>query len=306
MRNDEGLEVEVDGPGPHPLRGEMIKATSRTFIRSRLEDNPDYVNSGYKDRIHLLPEDLQKIYRGGDYSVGTRDQPNQVIPTSWVQAAQARWTPSPPPGIPMTSMGVDCSGGGKDPLIISRRNDWWYNEIIEVPGTDLPQDRMGKFSAGTVISYRKDGCLIVVDMGGGYGGALYEALTENQISVLQYKGSETSQLRTKQREYGFYNTRSAAIWRFREALDPDQEGGSPIALPRDQRLLADLTSPTFEVGTRGIKVEPKEDVIKRLGRSTDRGDAVVMAWHGGGSALVGMKMPSRSYRPTIITKRTRR
>jgi hypothetical protein len=39
-----------------------------------------------------------------------------------------------------------------------------------------------------------------------------------------------------------------------------------------------LTAPLFEIGPNGIKVESKEDVCKRLGRSTDRGDAVVMAW----------------------------
>src|SRR3546814_1539203 len=77
---------------------------------------------------------------------------------------------------------------------------------------------------------------------------------------------------------GFYNKRSETIWRFREALDPSQPGGSPIALPPDPMLVADLTAPTFTVPPRGIKVESKEDVCKRLGRSTDRGDAVVMAW----------------------------
>src|SRR3546814_3250182 len=56
---------------------------------------------------------------------------------------------------------------------------------------------------------------------------------------------------------------------------------SPIALPPDPMLVADLTAPTFTVPPRGIKVESKEDVCKRLGRSTDRGDAVVMAWSAG-------------------------
>jgi hypothetical protein len=68
---------------------------------------------------------------------------------------------------------------------------------------------------------------------------------------------------------------------FREALDPGQPGGSPIALPPDPKLVADLTAPTFEVTPNGIKAEPKEKVCERLGRSTDRGDAVVMAWFEG-------------------------
>ena len=33
-----------------------------------------------------------------------------------------------------------------------------------------------------------------------------------------------------------------------------------------------------------LHVESKEEVIKRLGRSTDRGDAVVMSWYAGAKA----------------------
>ena len=306
LRNEEDQEIEVDGPGPHESRGEMVRATSRTFIRSRLEDNPDYIRTGYKDRIHLLPEDLQKVYRGGDYEVGLRDQPNQVIPTAWVAAAQKRWSPYPPKDIPMTSIGIDPSGGGQDPMVIARRYDWWFDELIEIPGKDLPPERMGKFATGTIISYRKDGALIVLDVGGGYGGAILESLTENNINTTQFDGRKTATTRTKNREHGFYNTRSAALWKFREALDPDQDGGSPIALPRDQVLLADLTSATFEPGTRGIQVEPKEDIVKRLGRSTNKGDAVVMSWFGGGSFLSGQRMPVRQIRPQVITNRMHR
>ena len=108
-------------------------------------------------------------------------------------------------------------------------------------------------------------------------------------------------------QLGFTNKRSQAIWQFREALDPNQDGGSPIALPNDPALLADLTAPTFEVGPRGIKVETKEDVVKRLGRSTDRGDAVVMAWYSGGRRLIaGRLISSRGRKPEVITKKSRR
>jgi len=312
FRNDEGEEIEVDGPGPYPSKNpqtgeiEMVRATSRTFIRSKLEDNPNYAGSGYRDRLHLAPADLRNVFRSGDYDVGMRDQPNQIIPTAWIIAAQNRWSSRPPAEVPMVSMGIDPSGGGQDPMVISRRYDWWFDELIEIPGKDLPPDRMGKFATGTIISYRKDGALIVLDMGGGYGGSIYENLMENEIRVLQFKGSEASALRTKNREHGFYNVRSAALWKFREALDPDQDGGSPIALPKDQVLLADLTSATFEVETRGIQAEPKEEIVKRLGRSTNKGDAVIMSWFAGGSFLSGQRMPQKSIRPQVITNRIHR
>jgi len=54
-----------------------------------------------------------------------------------------------------------------------------------------------------------------------------------------------------------------------------------ICLPQDPILLADLCAPTYDKTRNGIAIESKEDVCKRLGRSTDRGDAVVMAWYHG-------------------------
>ena len=75
--------------------------------------------------------------------------------------------------------------------------------------------------------------------------------------------------------------RAEAYWRFREALDPAQDGGSRIALPHDPELLADLTTPRFEVTSSGIKITPKDKVVETLGRSPDKGDAVVMAWWDG-------------------------
>jgi hypothetical protein len=48
-------------------------------------------------------------------------------------------------------------------------------------------------------------------------------------------------------------------------------------LPDDPVLLGDLTAPTFDILPRGIIIEDKESVKQRLGRSPDRGDAVVMA-----------------------------
>ena len=52
-------------------------------------------------------------------------------------------------------------------------------------------------------------------------------------------------------------------------------------LPPDSKLVADLTAPTFSVTPNGLKAETKESVCDRLGRSTDRGDAVMMAWFEG-------------------------
>lgn len=174
-------------------------------------------------------------------------------------------------------------------MVIAPRYDGWFDRPVIIPGSSIPMDRIGSYCAGQVIANRRDQAVMTIDMGGGYGGPIYEHLCGNfqdQRNLIKpYKGAAESLHRTKDRQCGFKNTRSEAYWRLREALDPDQEGGSPVALPPDQIMVADLTAPTFEhVSNKGglaVKVEPKEKVVEKLGRSPDRGDAVVMAWFNG-------------------------
>jgi hypothetical protein len=71
------------------------------------------------------------------------------------------------------------------------------------------------------------------------------------------------------------NVRAEMYWRLREALDPD--GPDPLALPEDPELRADLTAPTYEITTAGIKIESKPEIAARLGRSPDCGDAVALS-----------------------------
>lgn len=278
----EGVDQEMDGPGPHLIDGRQIMAKSRTFIRAHLEDNPDLTRTGdYGSRLDSLPAELRSAYREGKFDAGLKDQPFQAIPTEWIRMAQARWQDHSPNGVPMCAISVDASGGGDDPMVVAPRFDGWFAPLIKVPGKDIPQDRPGKFAAGIVVSYRRDNAIVIVDMGGGYGGPTYEQLKENGIPVLSYKGSEGSVRRTEDGQLKFKNKRTEAIWKFREALDPSQPGGSPIYLPPDPMILADLATPTFKMVSGELIIESKEDVCKRLGRSTDSGDAIVMSWSAG-------------------------
>jgi hypothetical protein len=308
ISDKDGKDYEVDGPEPIERDGKTYIPISRTFIPGTLGDNPYLIRTGYQKRLDSLPEPLRSAVRDGNFMAAREDAADQVIPTAWVIEANRRWSPIVPPGIPMCAMGVDASGGGKDPMTIAPRYDSWFAPIIEVPGSDIPPDSAGKFTAAAIISHRRDLALIILDMGGGYGGPAYEHLKDNSVEVYGYKGAEAATGRTADRQLAFYNKRSQAYWQFREALDPDQEGGSPVALPEDPVLMSDLTSPTFEVTTRGIKIEEKTKVVARLGRSPDRADAVVMSWFRGDKRLMPghYKHPRGGGRPKVITKRTMR
>lgn len=296
---EDGKDLEVDGPGPHLIGGEQVYAKSRTFIRARLSDNR-YLGAEYEATLSAMPEPYRSAYKHGRFDLAMKDQARQVIPTDWVRAAQKRWTPTPVPGVPMTAMGVDVARGGQAKTVIARRYDGWYAPLIVVPGSETPE---GTDVAGLVVANRKNNAQIIIDMGGGYGGAPLEHLKANIGSkyVTGHVGSSTGLGRTHDRQMGFANNRSRIWWEFREALDP---ASSFIALPDDPELVADLTAPTFEVTGGKIKVESKgysvdkPGIEKRLGRSVDKGDAVVMAWSEGDKALtayVQHNIPSHRY-----------
>jgi hypothetical protein len=275
---EDGKEVEVDGRGPHSIYGEQVFARSRTFIPSQLSDNTDLSATNYAASLAGLPEELRLAYRDGDFSVGLRDEPWQIIPSAWVVEAQARWTKNPPFGVPMCCIGVDVAQGGNDNTVLAIRHDGWFAPLIVIPGAETKD---GPSVAGKVVANRRDECRVVVDIGGGWGGEAYAHMKANGMDAVGYMGIKASTRRTRDRQLAFTNVRTEAYWRFREALDPAQPGGSNIKLPSDPEIVSDLCAAMYEVTSRGIKLESKEDVCKKLSRSPDKGDAIVMAWWDG-------------------------
>jgi hypothetical protein len=111
----------------------------------------------------------------------------------------------------------------------------------------------------------------------GIGGPMVDKLVEDGIDVFPFNAAGKTEQVDITGELGFVNQRSAAWWTLRELLDP--LNGFQIELPPNDMLVGDLTAPHWRVtsGSR-IQVETKDDLRKRLGRSTDYGDAVVMAF----------------------------
>lgn len=275
----------VEGPGVTEVNGEEYIHVSLTFIPASLHDNPFRNTPQYKSKLQSLPEPLRSQLLYGNFSAGIKDNDQQVIPTDWVIAAQNRWTPQRPEGSTMSAMGLDPAGGGRDSEELATRYGGWYDKLKSAQGLETAD---GSATASTVVKHRRDNCPVVIDVGGGYGGQVTLRLKDNGIDeeVVPFNGAKGSVQKTADGTLDFANKRAEIWWRFREALDPDQEGGSAIALPPDPELLGDLTAPTWTLTARGIQIEPKVvygeggkvvgGIKKRLGRSPGKGEAVVM------------------------------
>jgi hypothetical protein len=74
---------------------------------------------------------------------------------------------------------------------------------------------------------------VIIDVGGGYGGAVMLRLKDNEIEATPFNGGGESTEKTSDGQLTFAKKRAEAWWKFREALDPGQPDGSAIALPPD-------------------------------------------------------------------------
>jgi len=206
----------------------------------------------------------------GDFASSDEDS---VIPLAWVEAANERWLAWHARGAktPLTSVGVDVGRGG-DPSVFALRCGSVVSELRESHVADVMD------TTGRVLGIlQAQGGYAVVDVI-GIGAGVVDRLREQHRPVVAFNASERTDARDASGELGFINKRSAAWWAMREVLDLAND--PQTALPPDDDLTGELTAPKWRPTSGGrIQVESKDDVRKRLGRSTDKADAVIQAFY---------------------------
>lgn len=93
VTDEDGKDLWVDRANDiRMIRGKAVRPTSRTFIPASVRDNPYYAATDYERQLDALPEPYRTQLMGG-FTTTFRDADFQVIPTRWIEAAQARWKP---------------------------------------------------------------------------------------------------------------------------------------------------------------------------------------------------------------------
>lgn len=220
------------------------------------------------------------------------DAEDGVIPASAVAACRAEEPPTEPEGGWLVQLGVDVGAGGDQSVIRERRGT--------VAGR-VWRSRHGDPSLLTgevVAAVRETGATrVAVDSNGvGWGicGSVEEACHELGLPVEVIRvnvGTASTQPKR------FANLRAELWW---------DVGREPSRLGRwhlgaiDDDTAADLTAPRYSLTTRGlIKVESKDEIRKRLGRSPDDADALLLAFYTGGSTRAVVHTPKNLHRRVL-------
>ncbi len=192
-------------------------------------------------------------------------------------------------GVPLT-VGFDVARFGDDSCVLAPRRGPVIFPLVSAGSMDSKQ--AAAWCRGHVrrwaIDWRIFGKPTVNVDAIGVGAGVYDELAvvpdkpaELHLHAVAIQSSETAD------DSDEYHNLKAQMW-FGTSTWLRTEG----AVAPDDELRVDLLAPQYKFDSRGrLQVESKDDVKARLGRSPDRGDAVVLSTYSGGSyALQGFTL----------------
>ena len=207
-----------------------------------------------------------------------KTEPDGLIPLELVESAIMRELPADSDA--MLDVGADIARFGDDETVIIPRIGGKVLGIYHYTRQDT-MTTVGKIidiTRGLMRDYSKPAAKIHVDddgVGGGVTDRLREVIGEDRLNidiVACHNGGSASD----REHYANWVTEQWCGLRQRLA-DGD------IELPRDDELTAQLSTRKYLLNSRDqIILEDKKTYKKRIGRSPDRADALILAFSGGG------------------------
>jgi hypothetical protein len=243
-----------------------------------IEDEGDFKWEG----LYYRPNDLFRVKVRGMFPKVSSDV---LIPLHWIEAAQKRYKLQQQQGWHIAKtlrLGVDVAGMGRDSSCFCYRYDNYVDrfEMIQSGGVANHMQVAGKVKVDIEKSISAEAFIDTI----GEGAGVYSRLVEKKVkNVFSVKFSESAEWKDKPLkdvtgQYEFLNMRAYLYWAVRDWLNPINK--MEAMLPVDDELTQELTETKWEFMSNGkIKIEPKEEIKKRLGRSPDKSDALANTFY---------------------------
>ncbi|MGE7437954.1 hypothetical protein [Kitasatospora sp. NPDC001175] len=278
-----------DDPGSQFAR--VCANTDRwNIIRISAFDTPNFTGEDVPDELrpmlvsHAYEEDMRvefgeqsPTYISKVLGLFPSDAEDGVVRLSAIRACtQPPSTPLQDSDLTPVELGVDLGAGGDETVIRERcgrqvGREWRSREKdpVKVIAEIVRAIRTTKATAVKVDS---------IGIGWGIVGSLREkqAAGDHDADILGVNVSEASTQPAR-----FARLRSQIWWEIGRQLSEDR-GWDLSGLNQDdrERLVSQLTAPKYTTDASGrIVVEPKDETKKRLGRSPDNADALLLAFY---------------------------
>lgn len=243
---------------------------------SQTEFNETEGDFSFENQLYR-PNDLFRVKVLGMFPKASEDS---LIPLEWIERAFENWRQykqENPYNFHDTKIGVDVAGMGRDSSVICIRKKHFVDNFIT-------HQSAGKANhmhiTGLVSNLLKDEKTVAfidtIGEGAGVFSRLQELGFDNAVSCKFSEGAKD--LTDQTGVYSFANMRAYLFWAVRDWLNPKN---TPYAcLPPDDDFLEEATAIRWKFSSNGsIQIEPKEEIKKRLRRSTDKFDALANTFY---------------------------
>lgn len=252
-----------NSPHWHALR---ISSTDSPNMTEGREVVPGLASPEWLERQKAKWGEDTDAYRArvlGEFPASAEDS---LIPRSWepyvVREPEGRRGP--------LRMGVDVARFGGDRTVLLVRDNLGVVESEQLRGRATTQVAGAARRKAVAMGIRPENVYVDVI---GIGAGVVDAMHDDRFSCTPVNFSERATDPER-----FENLRDECYWMLREAVSEDR--GGVFRIPPDMRSLwEECTSIRYSFTRRGqYKLESKDDIRKRLGRSPDEADALALTF----------------------------
>ena len=193
-----------------------------------------------------------------------------LIPIDWLIEAQKRQASNTTVNPDEKCIGVDVARSGNDATVFLFREGPCVRDIKEYHNQST-KETVGKLII-FVDKHKVPWKNVFVDVI-GIGAGVVDRLKE------QHRGIRAINFGSSAHDSKKYdNIRAECYWKVHDALKPD--AAVPMIIPENcDRLINELATIEWYATSAGkVRVEPKENIKKRLGRSPDHADALALTY----------------------------
>ena len=175
------------------------------------------------------------------------------------------------PGSGRLHIGVDVARFGDDDSVLAARRGDRVEPLVAIHGQDTTQIAGKAMAMAQELRQRGERPLVKVDVIGVGAGVADQLRHSPDLEVVDVNVAAAATVQ-EDGHPGYERLRDQLWFAVRDFL---KSGG---AIPHDEKLESELVAPTYSYALSGkLKVESKDAIKKRLGRSPDRADAVALA-----------------------------